>query len=1018
MARDEAYREAERMIEEAQRTGTTDFSLYNAGLTELPASIGSLTRLTYLNLSPNALTTLPREIGDLTALETLDLSENRLIMLPTEIGQLSRLKTLILYYNNFSILPPGITQLAGLTKLILSRNQLTTLPAKIAHLSRLTELDLTGNRLTMLPAEVGRFSQLKTLYLGDNRITWLPKSIAGLTGLLILALPNNQLTELPESMKQLTGLKELYLNGNKLTELPQWVGDLTGLQVLWLTDNQLPELPCSLGELTELAGLRVDGNPLTSPPPEVVEQGPDAILAYLRALASAPKKNRRYEAKLVLVGWGGVGKSCLAANLRNEDPTKETPTTLGVDVRPLPSFNHPDQTNHPNAQIKLTAWDFGGQEIDHATHRFFLTSRSLYLVLWKPREATEEEHVYEWLRSIALYCPGARVILVATHADAESRNPCRLDFEAVKREYEPDRLVICDKLHHIDNFTKRGIDELWQAIQREAQHVSGLEDEWLPSWIDAEQALAKDDRHEIGQDELVTICARSKVGEDTLSAFLEQWWHELGKILHFPDDPHLCTRVVLKPNWITKAISRIMRNEKVERDGGVLDERDLPAIWNVRDEQGYGPFGRKYHEPFLRLMRRFGLSYELQKRHDLSDRRFLVPFLLPTKPAEDALMPPDTGDRPRLLYRFGLLPPGLMSRLIVELHRYLYLEAYWRTGAVLSDAGNFVRMETFVEAGQTVLRLTGWGEYHPYGFFSRVRETLDGLLEEYKGREVRVEVPCPTPGCPNTFLFPELDAKWQAILAGSTDASLQSHWCYRCGKKPSIAEILYGIHASSGELLAARIEDLVAAQLKAFHEDVDRTLREIGRQMQWDFRALWERMGGKCPNLFRLLPSTGSDLTLKEQAGTTYRLHLCCQWPDGVHDCDEPYAVFEADGWVRGLSALAGRAASIVALMKGRVSGYEEQRGTFVDDAQRLQAFVGSGDPMTGVAGRRLGSAVGERIALDEAAVGEFHDWLVKQPGPRFRGLEQYPSPRDGVIWLCPEHRAEAVGRWGEYGDE
>jgi internalin A len=43
----------------------------------------------------------------------------------------------------------------------------------------------------------------------------------------------------------------------------------------------------------------------------------------------------------------------------------------------------------PNSQDQahLNVWDFGGQEIMHATHQFFLTRRSLYLLVLSGRGA-------------------------------------------------------------------------------------------------------------------------------------------------------------------------------------------------------------------------------------------------------------------------------------------------------------------------------------------------------------------------------------------------------------------------------------------------------------------------------------------------------------------------------------------------------------------------------------------------------------------------------------------------------
>jgi Leucine-rich repeat (LRR) protein len=50
MARDEAYYEAEKKIEEALESGATELDLRNMKLTELPESIGKLTLLRKLDL--------------------------------------------------------------------------------------------------------------------------------------------------------------------------------------------------------------------------------------------------------------------------------------------------------------------------------------------------------------------------------------------------------------------------------------------------------------------------------------------------------------------------------------------------------------------------------------------------------------------------------------------------------------------------------------------------------------------------------------------------------------------------------------------------------------------------------------------------------------------------------------------------------------------------------------------------------------------------------------------------------
>ena len=120
------------------------------------------------------------------------------------------------------------------------------------------------------------------LDLSDKGLVDLPVDIAKLTGLRSLDLRNNQLTSLPDSIAQLTGLQSLDLRGNQLTSLLDSFGQLTGLQSLYLDGNQLTSLPDSFAQLTGLKLLDLDGNQLTSPPPDIVAQGTNAILTFLR----------------------------------------------------------------------------------------------------------------------------------------------------------------------------------------------------------------------------------------------------------------------------------------------------------------------------------------------------------------------------------------------------------------------------------------------------------------------------------------------------------------------------------------------------------------------------------------------------------------------------------------------------------------------------------------------------------------------------------------------------------------
>ena len=118
MARDEAYRRAERKIEEARRSGAKELGLSVAygrpdseRLTELPDSLGQLTQLQTLDLSRNQLTALPDSLGQLTQLQSLNLHNNPLTALPESLGNLSQLRDLFFPLPNSKSLPGCIREL-------------------------------------------------------------------------------------------------------------------------------------------------------------------------------------------------------------------------------------------------------------------------------------------------------------------------------------------------------------------------------------------------------------------------------------------------------------------------------------------------------------------------------------------------------------------------------------------------------------------------------------------------------------------------------------------------------------------------------------------------------------------------------------------------------------------------------------------------------------------------------------------------------------------------------------------
>jgi internalin A len=163
--------------------------------------------------------------------------------------------------------------------------------------------------------------------------------------------------------------------------LPKKIGDLSSLEMLNASNNQLSKLPNEISRLSKLSQLYLHGNENLGLSGEIL--GSTYTQVYDGAAAANPQDIFRYyfnvltdrtplnEAKLILVGFGAVGKTSLVNRLIHNAFDVKSSKTEGIQITKWPlRLNDAED-------ITLHVWDFGGQEIMHSTHQFFLTERSL-----------------------------------------------------------------------------------------------------------------------------------------------------------------------------------------------------------------------------------------------------------------------------------------------------------------------------------------------------------------------------------------------------------------------------------------------------------------------------------------------------------------------------------------------------------------------------------------------------------------------------------------------------------------
>lgn len=660
--------------------------------------------------------------------KSLDLSgwalplQDLLTEIPDEVFELEDLEALYLNGNLITSIPESISKLKKLRTLDLTSNELENLPDSISDLNELRALYLRNNRFSSLPAPVIKLTQLTTLDLGSNDLEFVPASISELTELTSLYLSNNKLRDVPEGITSLLQLTSMDLSGNDLVSLPPSIGNLDQLALFYLSNNRLKSLPLSISRLLNLKVFIVLPNPLETPPPEVVIHGIEPIRNYLKQLEAQGTDVLR-EAKLLIVGEGGAGKTSLAKKIENpEYKLHDEDSTQGIEITPW-TFQENNET------FRVNIWDFGGQEIYHATHQFFLTERSVYALVADTRNADTD--FYYWLGIVELVSDKSPLVIIKNekknrHRELPERQ-LRADFPNLKE-------TLATNL--ADN---RGLAQVIEALKYHMTHLPHIGTRLPKKWVAVRERLETDARDYIDLSEYFEICGESGFTEPKDKLQLSGYLHDLGVCLHFQQEPLLKRTIVLKPKWATDAVYKVLDNETVIKNLGRFDQRDLANIWsevryaNMRDE-------------LVQLMSRFQLCYKVPN----SDMYIAPQLLTENHPTYDW----NENDNIVLRYIYAFMPKGLILKLIVAMHDWIEGQTHvWRSGVVLNKDQTRAEIIQYYERREIRIRVSG---KHKKNLLAVVTHELEKIHKSYNRLDFDKQIPCNCNNCrrsqqPNSY---------------------------------------------------------------------------------------------------------------------------------------------------------------------------------------------------------------------------------------------------------------------------
>ena len=742
--------EARRRIEENKRTKAKFLYLGSCGLTKVPAEVGELVWLESLSLSDDFSEWdgqdwkyEPTEKTKLTNKDLTDLSP---------LAGLTSLQALLVYSTQVSDLKP----LAGLTSLQTLDVQHTPVHdlAPLAELSALGKL-VVHNTLVSDLAPLAGLSALRALYVFNTQVRDLAP-LAHLPALGKLVVYNTQVRDL-KPLAGLTSLQTLGVSNTKVNDLSP------------LTEHMRRGVPVKRVGYGKGA-IRVGDCPLTNPPPEIVEQGNEAILNYFRE-REVGGVDHLYEAKMLILGEGGAGKTSLLRRLYQPDkllPTEDE-TTRGIAI-----YRHEFKLKNGRT-FRLNVWDFGGQQIYHATHQFFLTHRSLYVLVDDTRKdsksVTDEGFKY-WFELIDVFSEHSPTLIFQNEKGGRSKQidltGIRARFSNVKEAYAGD----LDK--------PGAADDVRDAIELFASQLSHIGEEVPARWIkvreEIEELAAK--KPYISVEEYFEVYRKHIEFDETKAMHLSRYLHDLGVFLHFQDDLLLTRTIILQNQWATEAVFRILDDETVKKKFGRFDREDCQRLWT---ESKYA----RMHWELLALMKNFELCYELADRKPPT---WLAPQLLPAQ-RPNSLAESGRPDDLVLRYRYEFLPKGMISRLTVRQHRFVRdPEKAWISGVLFERDSSSVLAEILPNSE---IELRGRGPERK-ALLSVIAADLDALNDSFHGLREKVDkrIPC---NCSKCSISPEPEFFDQKDLLSLKERGRFKWPCKRSFEDVDVQELLDGI---------------------------------------------------------------------------------------------------------------------------------------------------------------------------------------------------------------------------------
>jgi len=479
-----------------------------------------------------------------------------------------------------------------------------------------------------------------------------------------LNLSGLELTEIPPDLCKLEDLEIIDLSNNLITDL-SLLHSLKNIRIIDVRQNKIthlkreifePGLPIKFENGYKGDGIYLSGNPIISPPIEIITQGQEAIKYYLNAMKSHESKVEMFnEVKVMVLGHAGVGKTSLVGLLfKGENDIRNSErSTLGIEINTT-EFHYGDFS------VKANVWDFGGQQIFHSTYQPFLTPQTLYILVIDSRQDDNIEH---WINAIITEAGLVPIIIVINKID--QGHILSIDERGI-RAYYPNIVAF----NRVSCTTKEGLPELYEEIKSNLLNSTSPARLIPSSWLTVKKRLEGLNLDYIEYSQFQNICYEFAIVDYDAQNSLSMFLHYQGFINHYRNLP-LFSTLILNPRWIANAASVIIYSRLAMDNNGYIHLKEIVSLFT--------PLSDKYPEKKLKFI--VDLMIEFEMLFEVSENTFVIPQMLPIQAPEIDF---PKNESLNFFFSYYFLPSNLFSRILVRVQKFIHADYIWRNGIILT----------------------------------------------------------------------------------------------------------------------------------------------------------------------------------------------------------------------------------------------------------------------------------------------------------------------------------------------